>query len=68
MFEAAAVVCLIGVGELPVCISLKDERGPYKTEAKCEERLAELSEVLPTILPGKVIKMEGYCSPIGQQA
>lgn len=67
MFMAAAVVCWIGTGEVPVCLSLKDDRGPYKTEAECEDRLAEIFEVLPTILPGKIIKMEGLCESTGQK-
>ena len=40
MFMAIVVAC--HMANAAACIQLTDDRGPYKTEAECEERIEEM--------------------------
>lgn len=41
MFEASVVICL--VLNMSNCMVAFDNRGPYKTEGECMDRIAEMS-------------------------
>ena len=45
MFAAMLLACWIG----GPCLALDDRRGPYETEAACQERLAEMARDLTAV-------------------
>lgn len=42
------------------CYKVEDKRGPYETQARCEERLAELSTAIINNVPN-IIDMNVEC-------
>ena len=58
-FAAFMLACWVGVG----CTPLQDTRGPYETEAACQERLAEMARDLTA-----VSIQAGHLPPVIQDA
>jgi hypothetical protein len=56
MWVVSIVFCIFADG----CYKVEDERGPYETQARCEERLAELSAVIINNVPN-LIGMDVEC-------
>ena len=53
MFKAIVMVCSVYLPDGP-CFNFIDERGPYSTEERCEERVMEMTEAIlsvPKALP-----------------
>ena len=48
MFETWVLICAMGS---PLCHTLVDEYGPYKTEKQCTTRAYEIAMELPEYMP-----------------
>jgi len=66
MFQAMVLVCSMLPNAEPPCIELRDNRGLYKTEQQCEQRLQEMVDVVPQMFyPPYVVGSK--CEQIGEQ-
>lgn len=46
MFTVMLVVCFID----KTCVLVEDTRGPYDTEGECNQRIAEMSSLVPFLV------------------
>ena len=65
MFYAFVLICVVGSPN--TCIEAADSRGPYVSRVLCTERVQEMIETLPAILPPVPYDFKYKCVKTGTQ-
>jgi hypothetical protein len=64
MFAASVFFCFLSVNGVQ-CLIAEDNRGPYKNEAQCHERIVEMSEAIVRTFPYPQIRGVRCAKPEG---